>query len=130
MATTRKTSLNARQRARKALQEEMEKLKKREDLLVEVLTAADARDAAEVRLGEALNALRSLGMSQAEMAEGTGLASREISAAMRSANEADELLDDEADDEVESADEVENRALESGAEDDVKSLLGHPVANG
>lgn len=69
-------------------------------------------------------------MSQAEMAEGTGLASREISAAMRSANEADELLDDEADDEVESADEVENRALESGAEDDVKSLLGHPVANG
>ena len=135
MATTRKTSLNARQRARRALQDDMEKLKKREDLLVEVLTAADARDAAEVRLGEALNALRGLGMSQAEMAERTGLVTREISAAMRAANEDDELEDDgddpSLDDEVEggdeSSDEVEEEALEAVTDGDEGEDLSREI---
>lgn len=87
MVNGRKTSLAARQRARQALQEDMERLKKREVLLAEVLTAVDARDAAEVRLGEGLNELRELGMSQAELAGRTGLGAREVASAMRAADE-------------------------------------------
>lgn len=129
MAATRKTSLNARQRARMALQDDLEKLKKREDLLVEVLTAADARDAAEVRLGEALHELRGLGMSQAEMAERTGLVTREISAAMRMAhqdeelerNEDDQLPDADTEGSDESEDQADDQIVETDDED------GQPV---
>ena len=95
MAVARKGSLNARQRARLAVQADQDKIKRQVDLFTEALTAIDARDQAEIRLGHALNELRGMGLSRADIADRSGLTSREVSAAMRAATEA-ETLDKEA----------------------------------
>lgn len=95
MAVARKGTLNARQRARLAVQVDQEKIKRQVDLFTEALTAVDARDQAEIRLGHALNELRGMGLSRADIADRSGLTSREVTAAMRAATEA-ETLDEKA----------------------------------
>lgn len=95
MAVVRKGSLNARQRARLAVQADQEKIKRQVDLFTEALTAVDARDQAEIRLGQALNELRGMGLSRADIADRSGLTSREVSAAMRAATDAATIDDDE-----------------------------------
>lgn len=99
MSVARKGSLNARQRARLAVQVDQEKLKRQVDLFTEALTAVDARDQAEVRLGHALNELRGMGLSRADIAERAGLTTRDVSAAMRAAKEA-KTLDQDGEKEV------------------------------
>ncbi|WP_156233101.1 hypothetical protein [Corynebacterium occultum] len=83
--------MNARQRARLAVQVDQDKLKRQVDLFTEALTAVDVRDQAEIRLGRALNELRGMGLTRADIAQRTGLAPREVSAAMRAATEAETL---------------------------------------
>lgn len=95
MSVARKGSLNARQRARLAVQVDQDKLKRQVDLFTEALTAMDARDQAEIRLGHALNELRGMGLSRADIAERTGLAPREVSTAMRAATENETLDSDD-----------------------------------
>ncbi|QGU05900.1 hypothetical protein [Corynebacterium comes] len=116
MAVARKGSLNARQRARLAVQVDQEKLKRQVDLFTEALMAVDARDQAEVRLGRALNELRGMGLNRADIAERTGLAPREVSSAMRAAKDADIL---EPSDETETA-EGEELTTSTGGVDDPK----------
>lgn len=85
-------SQTARARARQAMSDQLEKARKREAQLVTVFSAIDARETAEVKLGEALIELKDLGVAQADLAEMTGLSTREVSAAVRSAKNA---LDDD-----------------------------------
>ncbi|MCS5480605.1 hypothetical protein NYP18_13185 [Corynebacterium sp. YIM 101645] len=138
MAVARKGTLNARQRARLAVQGDQEKLKRQVDLFTEALTAVDARDQAEVRLGHAFNELRGMGLSRADIAERTGLAPREVSAAMRAAKEA-EALQANDENETEEGDELTTSAGgvdvsegsefsgDSGADQDVNDDAKHDV---
>ena len=96
MAVARKGTLNARQRARLAVQADQDKIKRQVDLFTEALTAVDARDQAEIRLGQALNELRGMGLSRADIADRSGLTSREVTVAMRAATEAETLDENEA----------------------------------
>lgn len=96
MATkTDSRSQTARARARKAMADELERARKRESKLVAVFSAIDVRADAAAALGETLIELKDLGLAQAELAEMTGLASREVAAAIRAAkdraNSADEV---------------------------------------
>lgn len=75
--------LTARQRARRAMADQLEKARKRETTLAEVFTAIDTLDAAHRSLGTALTELRGLGIAQAELAELSGLSTREVSAAIK-----------------------------------------------
>lgn len=132
MAVVRKGSLNARQRARLAVQAEQEKIKRQVDLFTEALTAVDARDQTEVRLGHALNELRGMGLSRADIAERTGLAAREVSAAMRAATADIDVADDanEAEEgDVEVASETD-AAGSDNAQDFVHGEGDQDVANG
>lgn len=133
MAVARKGSLNARQRARLAVQAEQEKIKRQVDLFTEALTAVDARDQAEVRLGHALNELRGMGLSRADIAERPGLAAREVSAAMRAAT-ADTDMDYDDNNEAEEGDvEVASETVAAGsdnAQDFVHGEGDQDVANG
>lgn len=124
MAVVRKGTLNARQRARLAVQVDQEKIKRQVDLFTEALTAVDARDQAEIRLGQALNELREMGLSRTDIADRSGLTSREVSAAMRAATDA-ETLDEEAVVEVGEGDTEENP--DDGADG---SNTGHISAHG
>ncbi|WP_156971987.1 hypothetical protein [Corynebacterium marinum] len=124
MAVARKGTLNARQRARLAVQADQDKIKRQVDLFTEALTAVDARDQAEIRLGQALNELRGMGLSRADIADRSGLTPREISAAMRAATDA-ETLDEEAVVEVGEGDvEVTSDGGADGSHD------GHVSAHG
>lgn len=69
--------------------DELEKARKRENKLADVFTAMDTLDAAQLSLGSALNDLRDLGVAQAELAELSGLSTREVSAAMKAAKAQD-----------------------------------------
>lgn len=82
-------SQTARARARQAMSDELERARKRESTLVAVFSAIDAREDADAALGSALIELRDLGVAQADLAEMTGLAAREVSAAIRIAKERD-----------------------------------------
>lgn len=124
MAVARKGSLNARQRARLAVQVDQEKIKRQVDLFTEALTAVDARDQAELRLGQALNELRGMGLSRADIADRSGLTPREVSAAMRAAADA-ATIDEEAVVEVGEGDvEVTSDGGADGSDD------GHVSAHG
>ncbi|MFN3865096.1 MAG: hypothetical protein ACK4MD_00115 [Demequina sp.] len=86
MATkTDSRSQTARARARQAMADELERARKRESKLVAVFSAIDARQDAEVALGEALIELKDLGVAQADLAEMTGLSARDVGAAIRAA---------------------------------------------
>ena len=89
MATTKvdSRSQTARARARQAMAEELERARQRETKLVAVFSAIDAREEAEAALGRSLLKLRDLGVAQAELAEMTGLSSREVAAAIRTAKD-------------------------------------------
>lgn len=89
MAATKTDSRSqtARARARQAMADELERARKRESKLVAVFSAIDVRADAEAALGEALIELKDLGVAQSELAEMTGLASREVSAAIRAAKD-------------------------------------------
>ena len=63
--------------------DELERARKREAKLVAVFSAIDARDDAQIALGDALVELRDLGVAQADLAEMTGLSAREVGAAIR-----------------------------------------------
>ena len=89
-------SQTARARARQAMADELERARKREAKLVAVFSAIDARDDAQVALGEALIELRDLGVAQADLAEMTGLSAREVGAAVRSAKDNETATDDAA----------------------------------
>ena len=65
--------------------DELERARKREAKLVAVFSAIDARDDAQIALGQALVELRDLGVVQADLAEMTGLSAREVGAAIRAA---------------------------------------------
>ena len=67
--------------------DELERARKREAKLVAVFSAIDARDDAQIALGQALVELRDLGVAQADLAEMTGLSAREVAAAIRSAKD-------------------------------------------
>ena len=99
MATTKvdSRSQTARARARQAMAEELERARQRETKLVAVFSAIDAREEAEAALGRSLLELRDLGVAQAELAEMTGLSSREVAAAILSAKDtADADVDEDA----------------------------------
>lgn len=89
MATTKvdSRSQTARARARQAMADELERARRRESKLVAVFSAIDAREEAEAALGRALVELRDLGVAQTELAGMTGLSSREVAAAIRSAKD-------------------------------------------
>ena len=79
--------------------EELERARQRESKLVAVFSAIDAREEAEAALGRSLVELRDLGAAQAELSGMTGLSSREVAAAIRSAkntteSDADETTED------------------------------------
>lgn len=76
-------SQTARQRARQAMADELEKARNRENKLAEVFTAIDTLNAAHLALGTALTELRNLGIAQADLADLTGLSVREVSAAVK-----------------------------------------------
>lgn len=80
-------SQTARQRARKAMSSELEKARQRETQLAAVFTAIDGLDDARTTLGSALTQLRELGIAQGDLAQMTGLSSREVTAALRSATD-------------------------------------------
>lgn len=69
------------------MQDELERARKRESHLAAVFTAMDTAEAAQVALGSALGELRELGVAQAELAEMTGLSTREVSAALKAAKD-------------------------------------------
>ncbi|MCT2034994.1 hypothetical protein M3E10_02770 [Dietzia cinnamea] len=88
MATkTDSRSQTARARARKAMADELERARKRESKLVAVFSAIDARADTEAALGEALIELKDLGVAQGDLVEMTGLAAREVAAAIRAAKD-------------------------------------------
>lgn len=92
--------------------EELERARQRETKLVAVFSAIDAREEAKAALGRSLLELRDLGVAQAELAGITGLSSREVAAAIRSAkNTADAGADEDAADTS-----SENDPSDSGAE--------------
>lgn len=76
-------SQTARQRARQAMADELEKARNRENKLAEVFTAIDTLNAAQLALGTALTELRDLGIAQADLADLTGLSVREVGAAVK-----------------------------------------------
>ena len=78
--------------------DELERARKREAKLVAVFSAIDARDDAQIALGEALVELRDLGVAQADLAEMTGLSAREVGAAIRAAKDNDTATEDAAND--------------------------------
>jgi len=67
--------------------DELERARKREAKLVAVFSAIDARDDAQIVLGESLVELRDLGVAQGDLAEMTGLSAREVGAAIRAAKD-------------------------------------------
>lgn len=87
MATTKtdSRSQSARSRARQAMADQLARAKQREAKLTAVFGAIDAREAAETALGDALRELRDTGLQQTELAEMTGLSTREVSSAIKSA---------------------------------------------
>ena len=52
-----------------------------------MFSAIDARDDAQIALGQALVELRDLGVVQADLAEMTGLSARDVGAAIRAAKD-------------------------------------------
>lgn len=104
-------SQTARARARQAMAEELERARKRESKLVAVFSAIDAREDADAALGDALIELRDLGVAQGDLAEMTGLAAREVMAAIRIAK------DRAATDETESADGEQDAPVQDHVSD-------------
>ncbi|WP_254050720.1 hypothetical protein [Dietzia sp. WMMA184] len=104
MAATKTDSRSqtARARARQAMADELERARKREAKLVAVFSAIDARDDAQIALGQALVELRDLGVAQADLAEMTGLSAREVGAAIRAAKDNTADTDDAATDAADS----------------------------
>lgn len=100
MAATKTDSRSqtARARARQAMSDELERARKREAKLVAVFSAIDARDDAQIALGDALVELRDLGVAQADLAEMTSLSAREVGAAIRAAKDNTTVTDDTAND--------------------------------
>ncbi|HJC60427.1 MAG TPA: hypothetical protein H9755_08885 [Candidatus Dietzia intestinigallinarum] len=78
--------------------DELERARKREAKLVAVFSAIDARDDAQIALGQALVELRDLGVAQADLAEMTGLSAREVGAAIRAAKDNTPVTDDTVND--------------------------------
>ena len=78
--------------------DELERARKREAKLVAVFSAIDARDDAQIALGQALVELRDLGVAQADLAEMTGLSAREVGAAIRAAKDNTTDTDDTVND--------------------------------
>ena len=78
--------------------DELERARKREAQLVAVFSAIDARDDAQIALGQALVELRDLGVAQADLAEMTGLSAREVGAAIRAAKDNTTVTDDTVND--------------------------------
>ena len=74
--------------------DELERARKREAKLVAVFSAIDARDDAQIALGQSLVELRDLGVAQADLAEMTGLSAREVGAAIRAAKDNTPVTDD------------------------------------
>lgn len=96
-AATQSRDQTARQRARQAMADELEKARKRESKLAEVFTAIDTLNAAQLSLGSALTDLRNLGIAQADLAELSGLSVREVNAAVK-ASKSHTIEQDSADD--------------------------------
>lgn len=92
--------------------EELERARQRESKLVAVFSAIDARAEAEAALGRSLLELRDLGVAQAELSGMTGLSSREVAAAIRSAKD---TADADADETTEGTGS-ESEHSDSGAE--------------
>lgn len=78
--------------------DELDRARKREAKLVAVFSAIDARDDAQIALGQALVELQDLGVAQADLAEMTGLSAREVGAAIRAAKDNITDTDDTAND--------------------------------
>lgn len=76
-------SLTARQRARQAMADELERARTLETQLASVFTAIDAAEDAKAALGDALTKLRDLGVPRGELAAKTGLSARNVSSALR-----------------------------------------------
>lgn len=87
-------SQTARQRARQAMADELERARKRETQLAAVFTAIDTLDEAKTSLGSALTELKYLGVPHSELATKTGLSAREITSALRSAKNETHRSDD------------------------------------
>ena len=80
-------SQTARQRARQAMVGELERARKRQDSLAAVYTAIDGRKYADTLLGRALMSLNDLGVTRTDIAELSGLSSREVGSLIRIAEQ-------------------------------------------
>lgn len=81
----------ARSKARAAVQQEIERQKRREEILTDVFEAMDARDDINDRIAEGLKSLLDSGESKQSIRDLTGLSAKEI------ADLVDSLEDDEQD---------------------------------
>lgn len=102
-------SQTARQRARKAMADELERARNLEAQLATVFTAIDAMEEAKTALGGALTQLRDLGVAQSDLAAKTGLSAREVTSALRSAKEQSNKSD-ESDSSADNAEATEASA--------------------
>lgn len=79
-ATTKHSNnLTARQRARAATEYHQKRLKLRQARLTDAFAALDARTQATIAAGEAIDALKTLGGTNATIASELGLSTREVS---------------------------------------------------
>lgn len=96
--STETTKLTARQRARKALQRDQDKQKRREQALASVLTSLDERDAISARIGSALGDLIDLGDTKTSAGELAGLTVRDVTEFLRAARDANTTDEDDSSD--------------------------------
>lgn len=104
--------------------EELERARQRESKLVAVFSAIDAREEADAALGRSLVELRDLGVAQAELAGMTGLSSREVAAAIRSAKDTAVTDADEPTADHSSEDKQSDSVVEQN-DDSTPTVPGH-----
>ena len=109
-------SHSARRRAREALAAERERVQTREESLVAVFAALQAREEADLKVGQTLAALRELGESNSAIAELTGLRPREVSTLVGAASQGSPN---------ESAQSTDSEAIENDHPDHSDSALVH-----
>lgn len=88
MVATDSNSLTARQRARKAMEDRRNELKRRETAITDVFASIDELDALRVKVGTALRELVTLGETNTSAGELVGLSARDVSVYIRAAKEA------------------------------------------
>lgn len=89
MANIDSGSLTARQKARKAMEDRREKIKRQEAALADAYAALDQRAELDARVGRALRDVVAVEGTNAAAGELLGLSAREVGAYLRSADEAD-----------------------------------------